>query len=57
MVNEYHHRSLTIGVFPDSLKNSRVTPIPKEGDKCNLSNYRRISVLPVLSKFFCESSP
>ena len=26
--------------------------IPKEGDKCNLSNYRKISVLPVFSKVF-----
>ena len=29
-----------------------MTPIPKEGDKCNLSNYRPISVLPVFSKVF-----
>ena len=45
--------SLTTGVFPDSLKKARVTPIPKEGDKiCNLSNYRPILVLPVFSKAF-----
>ena len=46
------HNTLTTGVFPDSLKKARVTPIPKEGDKCNLSNYRPISVLPVNSKVF-----
>ena len=46
------NRSLTTGVFPDSLKKARVTPIPKEGDKCNLSNYRPISVLPIFSKVF-----
>ena len=46
------NRSLTTGVFPDSLKKVRVTPIPKEGDKCNLSNYIPISVLPVFSKVF-----
>ena len=46
------NRSLTKGVFPDSLKKARVTPIPKEGDKCNLSNYRPISVLPVFNKMF-----
>ena len=29
-----------------------MTPIPKEGDKCNFSNYRPISVLQVFSKVF-----
>ena len=29
-----------------------MTPIPKKGDKCNLSNNRPISVLPVFSKVF-----
>ena len=29
-----------------------MTPIPKQGDKCNLSNYRPISILPVFSKVF-----
>ena len=43
--------SLTTGVFPVSLKKARVTLIP-EGDKCNLSNYRPISVLKVFSKVF-----
>ena len=46
------NKSLTTDVFPDSHKKARVTPIPKEGDKCNLSNYRPISVLPVFSKVF-----
>ena len=46
------NKSLTTGVFPDNLKKARVTPIPKEGDKCNLNNYRPISVLPVFSKAF-----
>ena len=26
--------------------------IPKEGDKCNVSNYRPISVLPIFRKVF-----
>ena len=46
------NRYLTKGVFPDSVKKAHVKPIPKEGDKCNLSNYRPISVLSVFSKVF-----
>ena len=52
MLTNIINKSLTTGVFPDSLKKARVTPIPKEGDKCNLRNYRPISVLPVFSKVF-----
>ena len=47
------HKSInSMGVFPDYLKKARVTPLSKEGDKCNLSNYRPISVLTVFSKIF-----
>jgi hypothetical protein len=38
------------GVFPDSLKMAKVSPIHKSGSKSNPGNYRPISVLPVLSK-------
>ena len=37
-------------IFPDSLKLAHVTPIFKSGEKKIFSNYRPISVLPVLSK-------
>ena len=46
------NRSLATRVFPDNLKKARVTPIPKECDKCNLSNYWPISVSPVSSMVF-----
>ena len=42
--------SLTTGKIPDIWKKARVTPIHKGGDASNPSNYRPISVLPVLSK-------
>ena len=43
---------IEIGQFPDSWKVARVTPIFKEGDKTEKSNYRPISVLPVISRLF-----
>ena len=45
--------SLVTSQFPDSWKLARVTPIFKEGDKTEKSNYRPISVLPVISRL-CE---
>ena len=38
--------------FPDKLKEADVSAIPKNGDKCQKTNYRPISVLPVISKIF-----
>ena len=44
--------SIETSQFPDSWKVARVTPIFKEGDKTEKSNYRSISVLPVISRLF-----
>lgn len=40
-------------VFDDVLKIAKVVPVYKTGNKCEKTNYRPISVLPVLSKI-CE---
>ena len=42
--------SINDGIFPDSLKIAKVSPIFKSGDTSLLGNYRPISVLPVFSK-------
>ena len=42
--------SLTHGVFPNELKIAKVIPLYKGDSKCILSNYRPVSVLPVMSK-------
>ena len=44
------NKSFITGIFPSKFKIARITPIYKKGDKDELSNYRPISILPVLSK-------
>ncbi len=40
--------SLTTGVFPENWKHAIVIPLFKTGDPENVSNYRPISLLPIL---------
>ena len=44
--------SLETSQFPDPWKIARVSPIFKDGDKTEKSNYRSISVPPVVSRLF-----
>ena len=46
------NKSLISGIFPDDLKNARVTPIFKSGERSDVNNYRPISVLSVIAKVF-----
>ena len=46
------NQSLCTGIFPDSLKIAKISPIYKKGDAHITDNYRPISLLPVLSKIF-----
>ena len=46
------NRCMESGVFPESLKVAKVIPIYKSGDQEKFSNYRPISLLPVLGKVF-----
>ena len=48
LINSSFHR----GIFPNSMKKARVTPIFKKGDSKLCSNYRPISSLPFLSKIY-----
>ena len=46
------NKSITSGRFPNQLKQAKVHPIFKDGTKDDPSNYRPISILPTISKFF-----
>ena len=46
------NKSFSEGVFPRQLKNARVIPVFKEGSKCEVENYRPISLLSSLSKIY-----
>jgi hypothetical protein len=51
-LTEIINLSFKSGIFPNSLKAAKVIPIFKKGDTLQPSNYRPISILPVLSKVF-----
>ena len=42
--------SVNTGCFPDILKHAKVFPVHKGGTESNPSNYRPISILPIISK-------
>ena len=49
------NQSFSTGKFPKSLKLSQITPIFKNGNTLDPSNYRPISCLPIFSKIFERS--
>ena len=46
------NRCLSLGVFPQKLKNAKVIPVHKSGPTDKIKNYRPISLLTSLSKIF-----
>ena len=38
--------------YPDDLKLARVVPLYKKSDKTDVSNYRPVSILSIISKVF-----
>ena len=52
LLSDIFNHSINSGVFPEKLKIGRVTPLHKEGDLADASNYRPITTLSVFSKLF-----
>ncbi|CAB4033111.1 Hypothetical predicted protein [Paramuricea clavata] len=46
------NRSLFMGIYPTDWKMEKVLPLFKNGDKCDLSNYRPISIISAVAKVF-----
>ncbi len=51
-ITHIYNLSILQGIFPSSLKTSKVTPIYKSGDKKLCTNYRGISLVNSFSKIF-----
>ena len=51
-ISELWNPSMTLGRFPDAWKIAKVKPVFKKGSGIDQSNYRPISLLPLLSKVF-----
>ena len=47
------NRSIETSIFPDEWKSARITPLYKKfGNRSDPSNYRPISIIPVMAKVF-----
>ena len=49
-LSNYIKKSIETDYFPDSLKEANITPIFKKNDPLDKSNYRPVSILPLISK-------
>ena len=52
IIGKIYNDSITEGVFPSDLKDADMTPGHKKDEKTSKENYRPISILPTVSKFF-----
>ena len=52
ILSQYYNIFMKEGIFPDSTKTAKVTPIFKKGDSELIENYRPISTLAIFGKIF-----
>ena len=46
------NKSLSMALFPKSLKRAKILPIFKNKNKLDITNYRPLAILPVVSKVY-----
>ena len=51
-LSEYFNELMKNGIFPDSLKIGKISPIYKKGNSEHFENYRPVSTLPIFGKIF-----
>ena len=49
-ISEICNASISHGIFPNAYKVAKLKPVFKKGKEVDLSNYRSISLLPLISK-------
>ena len=52
LISTLYNKCMTYGIFPQTFKLSKVSPIYKKGNKELIENYRPISTLPIFGKIF-----
>ena len=51
-ITDLFNCSISTGVFPDEWQLARVVPVFKKGTRSEVSNYRSISIIPIIAKVF-----
>ena len=53
-ISELINKSISLAKFPEKLKEAQVVPCYKKSNALHKSNYRPVSILPVISKILKE---
>ena len=51
-MREFYNQNIKNSTFPNELKNVNISPVYKKKDRHDKSNYRPVSIVPLLSKPF-----
>ena len=51
-ITDHFNYCIACGEFPDELKHADVIPVHKKNEKCDMLNYRSMSILTNISKIY-----